>query len=87
MIKKRKLGSDDKKKVVNNKQYKEFKMKEGETRKEKFCGKCSKERPAWDDKNRMCACFHINGDCFEECQNASSHVPENKIPQKRKMNL
>eukprot|EP00957_Ditylum_brightwellii_P111813 8528289-Ditylum_brightwellii.AAC.1 len=59
-------------------------MKEGKTWKEMFCGKCANERLAWDDTSRMCAHFQINGDCFEDCQNAASHVPENKIPQKKK---
>jgi hypothetical protein len=32
----------------------------------------------------MCARWHIKGDCFDNCAQAISHVPKQKIPADKK---
>eukprot|EP00957_Ditylum_brightwellii_P191108 14551275-Ditylum_brightwellii.AAC.1 len=54
-------------------------MKEGKTWKGTFCGKCTDCKPNWNDNCKMCPRWHINGNCFKDCKNAASHVPENEV--------
>jgi hypothetical protein len=35
--------------------------------------------PAWTDKTRMCARWHLKGNCFNNCSRAISHVRNDKI--------
>ena len=76
--------------VQNTSQLEEFKMKPNENWKDNFAGKLPRERPFWDRNKtgkydcKMCARFHINGDCFDDCNNKESHVSADKIPADRK---
>ncbi len=59
-------------------------MKDGETWKEHFAGKCSKDHPKWDDSTFMCARWHIRGECFVDCNNKASRVGASTAPQTKK---
>eukprot|EP00957_Ditylum_brightwellii_P179463 13671028-Ditylum_brightwellii.AAC.1 len=52
--------------VKNNDQLDDFKMSSTETWENDFCGKAVRERPDWDDNSKMCAKWHIKGDCYED---------------------
>ena len=69
--------------VKNDQQCNEFKLKVGEKWND-FRAKCSKSRPDWNNQIKMCARWHIKGDCFDTCQRAISHVPCSKVPPKQK---
>jgi hypothetical protein len=82
--KKRKAGEIDEGRIAKNvAPIPEFLMKDGETWKH-FPGKCSKDRPKWDDSTFMCARWHICGECFVDCNNKASHVKASAIPQAKK---
>ena len=79
-------GRDEGNKVVENKKpCAEFKMLEGETW-DMFKGrKTAGNRPKWiNDECVMCPRFHSRLYCFENCNNAASHVPEDQIPKELK---
>jgi hypothetical protein len=59
----------------------EFLLKEGKIWKHNFAGKCSKDRPKWDDTTFMCARWHIRGECFVDCNNKASHMGACAVPQ------
>jgi hypothetical protein len=69
--------------VKNDQQCNEFKLKVGEKWND-FRAKCSKSRPDWNNQIKMCARWHIKGDCFDTCQRAISHVPCSNVPPKQK---
>ena len=69
--------------VKNDQQCNEFKLLVGEKWND-FRAKCTKSLPDWDNQVKMCARWHIKGDCFSTCQRAISHVPCSKIPPKQK---
>ena len=64
--------------VTNNSQFDAFKLKDGEDWKT-FCGASVNDRPMWNDQCRMCARWHIKGNCFSDCPHAASHVPHEKV--------
>ncbi len=61
-----------------------FLLKEGKIWKRDFAGKCSKDRPKWDDTTFMCARWHIRGECFVDCNNKASHVGVCAVPQEKR---
>jgi len=65
--------------VANPTQPAEFKLTAGENWKENFSGILTQDRPAWNDKIRMCARWHIKGDCFDNCTRKESHVTNDKV--------
>jgi len=69
--------------VKNDQQCNEFKLLVGEKWND-FRAKCTKSRPDWNNQVKMCARWHIKGDCFDTCQRAISHVPCSKVPPKQK---
>ena len=73
--------------VRNEDQCPAFKLKDNEKWKD-FCGAFVDERPDWSDSGvKMCARFHIKGDCFSDCRYIDSHVACNKIPSAQKSDM
>jgi hypothetical protein len=70
--------------VRNDNQINKFKMRGGETWDKNFRSQCPKKRPDWNSDAKMCARWHIKGDCYDTCPRAISHVPGNKVPPKHK---
>jgi hypothetical protein len=68
--------------VRNDHQLKEFEMMVGETWDKNFRSQCPKSRPDWNNHVKMCARWHIKGDCFDTCLRAISHVPGVNVPPK-----
>ena len=66
--------------MKNNNQVEDFKPAEGESWRGTFANKLVAERPAWSGKCKMCPRWHIKGDCFSDCKNKASHVPQSKVP-------
>ncbi len=86
--KKRKAGENEGGRIAKNvAPIPKFLLKDGETWKEHFAGKCLKDRPKWDDSTFMCARWHICGKCFVDCNNKASHVGASAIPQAKKDNF
>ena len=69
--------------VINDQQCNEFKLTVGEKWND-FKAKCTKSCPDWNNQVKMCARWHIKGDCFDTCQHAISHVSCSKVPPKQK---
>ena len=59
-------------------------MESSETWNKHFLSQCPKKRPDWNKDVKMCARWHIKGDCYNTCTCAISHVPCNKVPPKQK---
>jgi hypothetical protein len=79
--KKRKSGDVEGERITKNPApISEFLLKDGKNWKEHFAGKCSKDRPKWDDTIFMCARWHIRGECFVDCNNKASHVGASAVP-------
>ena len=78
--------NENKKRMVNNEnQLEEFNMIAGETWKGTFCGKCVEDCPNWSGtKVKMCPRWHSKGDCFSDCRDSESHVPDSSIPDGKK---
>jgi hypothetical protein len=70
--------------VKNAGQLKEFKMASGESWDKIFWSQCPKECPNFSKDCKMCARWHIKGDCFDTCPCAFSHIPGSKITPKQK---
>ncbi len=82
---KRKSGEVDRERITKNPSpIPEFLLKDGENWKKQFAGKCSNDRPKWDNSTFMCARWHIRGECFVDCNNKASHVGASAIPQAKK---
>jgi hypothetical protein len=73
--------------VRNDNQLNNFKIRGRETWDKKFRSQCPKKSPDWNSDAKMCARWHINGDCYDTCPCAISHVPGNKVPPKQKVNF
>ena len=82
--KRRKKNQEAGNAVKNNEQLKEFKPASGESWDKNFRSQCPKERPDFDKDSKMCARWHIKGDCFDSCPRALSHVPGSKVTNKQK---
>ena len=65
--------------VINDQQCNEFNLTVGE-KWNNFKAKCTKSCPDWNNQVKMCARWHIKGDCFNTCQRAISHVSCSKVP-------
>lgn len=81
---KKRKKDEDNPKVKNSQQDDDFKPKADESWDATFKSKHPKDRPDWTDKIKMCARWHIKGDCFENCLRAISHVPKDQIPAEKK---
>ena len=88
---KRKSDKDEKdgnkkKQVQNDDQIEEFKLKDGESWRNDFCGKCVDFRPTWKgmEKVKMCPRWHTKGDCFEDCRHKESHVGSSEVNDREK---
>ena len=68
--------------VSNSAQDEEFKVRTGETWKDTFSKQFPLDRPFWDEasKVKICARWHIKGDCFDNCARKASHVTKDKMP-------
>jgi hypothetical protein len=58
-------------------------MKDNEDWKKDFVGKPAKHKPFWEGnsgKARMCVRWYVKGDCFKDCEHATSHVKADEIP-------
>ncbi len=65
--------------VKNKEQVEEFKLASRELWEKKFCSWCPKDWPDFDKDTKMCACWHIKGDCFDACPHAISHIPGSMV--------
>ena len=81
--KKRKRNNDDNDHIIKNTApIIKFLIKEDEIWMQNFTGKCSRDRPKWNESGAfMCACWWIHGECFCNCNNKASHVGATTIPQ------
>ncbi len=66
--------------VKNHGQPDEFKMPEGETWIHTFANLLPQDRPAWNEKVKMCARWHIKGNCYDNCAQAVSQMSKDNIP-------
>ena len=82
--KKRKNKNGNGNLVKNSAQDEDFKMAASESWKDTFSKQFPHERPIWDRKIKMCARWHINSDCYDNCTQVASHVTNGKIPAEKK---
>jgi hypothetical protein len=80
----RKKNQESRNVVKNTEHLKEFKMASGESWDKNFRSQCPKEHPNFSKDCKMCARWHIKGNCFDTCPCALSHVPGSKITPKQK---
>ncbi len=60
-------------------QDKDFAPKESKIWKDTFSKQLPQDRPTWDRKVKMCARWHIKGDCYDNCARVISHVTKDEI--------
>ncbi len=82
--KKKCKGNNGNGNVENLEQDKDFAMATGEFWKEPFSKQFPQNRPSWEGKVKMCARWHIKGDCYDNCTRVTSHVTKDKIPANKK---
>jgi hypothetical protein len=82
--KKRKNKNGNGNLVKNHGQPDEFKLAEGETWIHTFANLLPHNRPAWNEKVKMCAHWHIKGDCYDNCARAVSHMSKDNIPSNKR---
>ena len=72
--------------VSNSAQDEEFKVRAGESWKDTFSKQFPLDRPFWDEasKVKICARWHIKGDCFDNCARKASHVTKDKMPSEKR---
>jgi hypothetical protein len=70
--------------VKNPGQLEEFEPKEGESWKDTFSKMLPQDRPAWTNKVKMCAHWHIKVDYYDNCSRVIRHVTKNNIPGDKK---
>ncbi len=58
----------------------EFLMKDDDVWKCNLAGKCTRDRPKWDNNTFMCTRWYICGECFRDCKNKASHVGACAVP-------
>ncbi len=73
--------------VKNTSQPDEFKLLPGETWKDNFASILPHDRPNWGPKEKMCAWWMIKGDCFDNCSRKVSHVPNENIPNEKRVDF
>ncbi len=66
--------------IKNTAPITEFLMKDDEVWKRNFAGKCTRDRPKWDNNTFMCARWYIRGECFYNCNIKASHVGACTVP-------
>jgi len=81
---KRKREEAEDRRVFNNNQVAEFKLKPEEVWANTFRGACMDDRPSWGQHGKMCARWHVRGNCFKDCKNKDSHVGKDKITNEKK---
>jgi hypothetical protein len=73
-------GNDEKRAVVKNLfPHSEICMLVNETWAGDFAGKCNDARPIWNERCKCCPRWFLQKYCFEDCQNAESHVEAEKV--------
>jgi hypothetical protein len=82
--KKRKSDKSNDHIIKNAAPITEFLIKESEDWRRDFAGKCSTDRPKWDDTFFMCARWHIRGECFVDCNSKASHAGACAVPQAKR---
>ncbi len=82
--KRRKKNQEAGNAVKNTEQLDEFKLASGESWDKNFRSQCRKYRPNFDKEIKMCARWHIKGDCFGSCPHALSHIPGSAVTPKQK---
>jgi hypothetical protein len=65
-------------------QTKIFKVADRETWKDTFSKMLPQDSPAWNDKVKMCARWHIKIDFYDYCSRAISHIMKENIPNNKK---
>jgi hypothetical protein len=70
--------------VKNHGQPDKFKIAEGKTWKNTFANLLPYDRPAWNEKVKMCTHWHIKGDCYNNCTQAVGHMSKDNIPNNNK---
>jgi hypothetical protein len=70
--------------VTNSAQDEDFAVADGKTWKETFSKQFLQDRPIWEGKIKMCARWHIKGDCYNNCLHIASHITKTKSPWTRK---
>jgi hypothetical protein len=65
-------------------QTNEFKVADRETWKGTFSKMLPQDSPAWNDIVKMCAHWHIKGDCYDYCSRAISHITKENNPNNKK---
>ncbi len=66
--------------VNNSVQDKDFALATGKSWKDTFSKQFPQDRPSWEGKVKMCARWHIKGNCYDNCARVTSHVTKDKIP-------
>ncbi len=70
--------------MKNTEQLDKFKLASGKSWDKNFRSQCRKNRPNFDTEIKMCACWHIKGDCFDSCPCTLSHIPGSAVMLKQK---
>ena len=70
--------------VKNLAHNKDFALATGKSWKDTFSKQFPQDRPSWEGKVKMCARWHIKGDCYDNCTRVTSHVTKDKIPADKK---
>jgi hypothetical protein len=81
MLKKAKKGKDGNEDMMKNTlQPDKFKLIARESLKDNFATILPQDQPAWTDRIKVCARWHIKGNCYSNCSKVISHIPNNNIP-------
>ena len=75
---------DKTRKVSNPSQHPAFKLNENESYHDLFTGRDKARTCPNFNKKSMCRKWHIQGFCFNTCNMAESHVPQEKLSAKQK---
>jgi hypothetical protein len=70
--------------VKNSAQDKDVQFATGKSWKDAFSKQFPQDRPSWEGKVKMCARWHIKGNCYNNCTRVTSHVTKDKIPANKK---
>ncbi len=70
--------------VKNLTKDKDFALATSKSRKNTFSKQFPQDRPSWEEKVKMCARWHIKGNCYDNCTRVTSHVTKDKIPADKK---
>jgi hypothetical protein len=70
--------------IKNLAQDTDFQLATGKSWKDTFSKQFPQNRPSWERKVKMCARWHIKGDCYDNCARVTSHITKDKIPANKK---